>query len=441
MSELTDKITISESNLSPATKTEYLFRLKQFYRFSPIKNDDELIDCPSDELQKIIVNYARTLIKRVENNDLSANTIPKMFRGIRWLLNSNYRENDIKWKPIEALFPKSVKRSGYKAWSSEQIQIMLDNTSFLRNKSIIHFQASTGGMIGIHDHPLLMQHLIEMDWNGYKCYAVLLYADYDETIEEKDLRDKQDDVQGGDSYWSFLTPEASDCLDKYFDERKRRGELLTPDRPIFSQDTLRLNIDSKQVSDTNITALIYRIISNIPELSRRKKGRRYDIQMNHGFRKRMNTILKLESEVNSNIAETRENEDSTNLEGESGELAPISEIQTNYLIIKQLATESYITSEDAIILENKMKNKTLTFEGLIDHIKDTQLLQVSTALPHGLDLIAENFHTYEPKDAINIMISLSKLNKGFKGLRTTKPKNWFPASYMLFGVVGIINSS
>ena len=226
-----------------------------------------------------------------------------MFRGIRWLLNSNYRENDIKWKPIEALFPKSVKRSGYKAWSSEQIQIMLDNTSFLRNKSIIHFQASTGGRIGVHDHPLLMKHLVEMNWNGHKCYAVLLYADSDETIEEKDLRDKQDDVQGGDSYWSFLTPEASDCLDKYFDERKRRGELLSLDRPIFSQDTLRLKIDSKQVTDNNITAIIYRIISSVPELSRRKKGRRYDIQMNHGFRKRMNTILKLESEVNSNIVE------------------------------------------------------------------------------------------------------------------------------------------
>lgn len=303
MSELTDKITISESNLSPATKTEYLFRLKQFYGFSPIKNDDELIDCPSDELQKIIVNYTRTLIKRVENNDLSANTIPKMFRGIRWLLNSNYRENDIKWKPVEALFPKSVKRSGYKAWSSEQIKIMLDNTRFLRNKAIIHFQASTGGRIGIHDHPLLIRHLIEMNWNEHKCYAVLLYADSDETIDEKDLRDKQYDVQGGDSYWSFLTPEASHYLDKYFDERKRRGELLTSNRPIFSQDTLRLNIDSKQLSDTNITALIYRIISNTPELSRRKKGRRYDIQMNHGFRKRMNTILKLESDVNPNIAE------------------------------------------------------------------------------------------------------------------------------------------
>ncbi len=78
MSELTDKITISESNLSNATKKDYDFRLGLFYRISPVKSDDELIDCPTDELQKILVSYTRHLLKRVNNDDLSANTIPKM---------------------------------------------------------------------------------------------------------------------------------------------------------------------------------------------------------------------------------------------------------------------------------------------------------------------------------------------------------------------------
>jgi len=303
VSKQTDKITIQESNLSTATKKEYDFRLGLFYRFSPIKSDNELIDCPAEELQLILVNYARNLVKRVNSDDLSANTVPKMFRGIRWLLNSNYRENDIKWKPIEALFPKSVKRSGYKAWTTEQIKLMLENTRYLRNKALIHFQASTGGRVGVHDHPLLMKHLTMMEWNGHGCYAVLLYADEDETAEEKDLRDKQDDVQGGNSYWSFLTPEATDYLDRYFDERKRKNEVITADTPIFLKDEIKQNLESRQLSDTNVTSIIYRIINEVPELKRRKKGRRYDVQMNHGFRKRTNTILKLESEVNSNIAE------------------------------------------------------------------------------------------------------------------------------------------
>ena len=45
------------------------------------------------------------------------------------------------------------------------------------------------------------------------------------------------------------------------------------------------------------------MIKDVPELQRIKKGRRHDSQLNHGFRKRTNTILKLESNVNSNIAE------------------------------------------------------------------------------------------------------------------------------------------
>ncbi len=303
MSELTDKITISESNFSDATKKDYDFRLGQFYRYAPIKSDDELIDCPTDELQQILVSYTRHLVKRVNTGSLSANTVPKMFRGIRWLLNSNYRENDIKWKPLEALFPKEVKRSGFKAWTTEQVSLMIENTNPLRNKALIHFLASTGARVGVHDHPLLMKHLSMMEWNGHGCYAVLLYADSDETTEEKDLRERQDDVQSGDSYWAFLTPEATESLDRYFLQRKRNGEFFEPNTPIFLKDIQWQQHTSTQLTDLNVTAILFRIIENTPELKRTKKGRRHDIQIIHGFRKRMNTILKLESLINSNVVE------------------------------------------------------------------------------------------------------------------------------------------
>ena len=166
MSQQIDKITIAESNLSKATKREYAYRVKQFYSFAPIKSDDELIDCPTDELQKMLVNYTRKLLKQVSEKKLSPNSMPKMFRGIKWLLNTNYRENDIRWKPIEALFPKFEKRSGYKSWSTNQIDVMLKQTGDKRIKAVIHFQASTGGRVGVHDHVLLMRHLTVMDWKG-----------------------------------------------------------------------------------------------------------------------------------------------------------------------------------------------------------------------------------------------------------------------------------
>jgi len=38
-------------------------------------------------------------------------------------------------------------------------------------------------------------------------------------------------------------------------------------------------------------------------MERKRLGKRYDIQLCHGFRKRFNTILKTNMEINSNIAE------------------------------------------------------------------------------------------------------------------------------------------
>ena len=75
--------------------------------------------------------------------------------------------------------------------------------------------------------------------------VVILYADEYGSVDEKDLRNKQDDVQSGDSYWAFLTPEATDYLDRYFEHRKRYGEDLTSDSPIFKGDSIRKK--SKQV--------------------------------------------------------------------------------------------------------------------------------------------------------------------------------------------------
>jgi integrase len=313
--KLQNQITLKESNLSDATKIEYLHRVNLFYKFSPIKSDSELIDCPSEELQSMLLSYTRYLKQRVDDKTLSANTIPKMFRGIKWLLNSNYRENDIKWKPIEAIFPRSVKRSGYKAWTSEEIALMVEKSKDLRNKSLIHFQASTGGRVGIHNHSLLMKHIVKMEFQGHGCYAVLCYADEDETVLEKDTREKQSDVQSGDSYWTFLTPEATDALDKYHVKRQRGGEYFDEDTPLFIKEGGELVKGSvthtgrwkntRQLNDNNITGIIQRILNDLPQIKRKKKTgeRRYDVQINHGFRKRTNTILKLENSVNSNIAE------------------------------------------------------------------------------------------------------------------------------------------
>ena len=303
-------LTLEESNLANATKIEYGCRLKQFFRNSTITSYDELIKVPNEELENTLVDYCKFILHKVRQGKLSPNTVPKMFKPIKFVLGINYRENDVRWRPLESLFPPEERRSGFRAWTTEQIQEMIDRCSganISRNKALVHFMASIGGRIGIHEHPLLMKHLIPMssnDTQNMDCYAVLLYAESDESAEEKDYRDSSTDVVSGDSYWAYLTPEATKWLKRYHGERQKCGEMLNDDTPIFRNvfSTLRPYTKIQQLSKQAVFNIFERIVRNT-SIKRSQKGRRYDIQLLHGFRKRFNTILKLENSVNANIAE------------------------------------------------------------------------------------------------------------------------------------------
>ncbi len=303
-------LTLEESNLADATKIEYGYRLKQFFKHCNISSYEHLIQIPNEELENILVDYCKFQLYRVKKNELSPNTVPKIFKPIKYVLGINYRENDVRWKPLESLFPRGVRRTGYRAWTTQQIQEMIDRCSganISRNKALIHFMASIGGRIGIHEHHLSMKHLLPMssnDTQNMDCYAVLLYAESDESAEEKDYRDLSNDVVSGDSYWAFLTPEATKWLKRYHGERQRCGEMLNDDTSIFRNVfcALRPNDGIRQLTKQAVFNIFDRIVRNT-SIKRTQKGRRYDIQLLHGFRKRFNTILKLENSVNANIAE------------------------------------------------------------------------------------------------------------------------------------------
>jgi integrase/recombinase XerD len=127
-----------------------------------------------------------------------------------------------------------------------------------------------------------MKHIKEM---GDDCRAVLMYAG--ET----------------DEYWAFLTPEATKYLEDYFDQRKRDGEKFYPETPIFRME-YRLGIEKPiQAKRDTVIGVINRLVKTANIKRQMVNSKNYDIQIDHGFRKRFNIILKLEDSVNSNIAE------------------------------------------------------------------------------------------------------------------------------------------
>ncbi len=300
-------------SLSDSTKATYGSYMRSLYEYTGLRNQHEFLELSDSDLQKTMESFLRHLKKRVKNNEISPNTVPKLFKAYKILLEVNYREYAVKWKPISMQYPKGEKRSGHKPWTTTHIQIFLDACGkSLKKKALIHFQASTGGRVGVHNDPLLLKHMIKMETPelGYHCYAILVYADVDESIADKDARilAGNEEDENDYSFFVFLTPEAARALDKYHAWRKQKySEVFTEETPIFASVNKNQRPDLKrgdlyQMSGNAFRHLMEELLENSP-VKRTKKRNRFDIMVDHGYRKRFNTILKLENEVNANIAE------------------------------------------------------------------------------------------------------------------------------------------
>jgi predicted transport protein len=186
-------------------------------------------------------------------------------------------------KAINRLIPKDkTKKGSSKPFTDKDIQNMLDYTNSTRNKALILFFSSVGSRPAVLVDPILcFKHLHAMP---HGCKAVLMYAESDE------------------EYWGFLTPEAATALEVYRDERIRNGEVITQDSPLF---VIGRKNQFKDESYLSLPALnsIFGNLQKKSHVEKIKSGNRYDKALMYGFRKRFNTILKIDSTVNSNIAE------------------------------------------------------------------------------------------------------------------------------------------
>jgi len=183
-------------------------------------------------------------------------------------------------------------QGGASAATDEDVIELLNACKKITEKALLHFLLSTGIRPGgIADPVLRKKHLVELSTSesrlstpdGTKCYGIRVY---DESKE---------------GYWAFLTPEASDVLDKYFVWRTNHGETLTDESPLFVP--MREDSKEKYMSDVSTRSMVYRII-NRSSMKRVKTGHRYDKAVIYMFRKRFNGKLKMdENNINSNIAE------------------------------------------------------------------------------------------------------------------------------------------
>jgi len=263
---------------SDQTKNVYTYSLHEFMKFAKITQYDNIVKLSTDKIQKLLENWIMDLASR----NLKAATIRSKLGAVELFLEMN--KKTYHKKILHKLIPSSdYIPGGEKPFTTQEIQQFLDSTTKLRTKALVHFFASTGVRpASITDPVLRLKHLEDMQHN---CKSIRIYDGSKE------------------GYWAFLTPEASTSLDQYLQSRKLNGEELTPESPIFAISNPSIHTTKNNyLSAKSVRHLMNNLIKTAG-IERIKDGNRFDKATTYGFRKRFNTTLKLNNDVNSNIAE------------------------------------------------------------------------------------------------------------------------------------------
>ena len=276
------------------TEQNYDYGLHKFMLFHNMKNYPE-VNC--DDIQRKIEDFVLHLINTpCKTGTRKRSGIMPYINALACFLDMN--ENRYYYrKKLKRIIGKDEGRlDGWKPYSTEDIRLMIQYAKTPREFAYVHFCASTGIRPGaIVDPVLRMKHLNmrddgadeEKEWTNDKIYSVRVY----------------DSSQEG--YWAFLTPEATLALKRYFMQRKKQGEEFTDESPLFvpnPAERYQTRTKYDYMTDSSGDQIITNILKRAP-IERVRNGHGYDKAMNKAFRKRFNGILKIDNDVNSNIAE------------------------------------------------------------------------------------------------------------------------------------------
>lgn len=273
------KLFVSAIN-SPRTLMKYDGDLLKFMKFAKYSDYNSILLDDSETIQEHLEDY----VMEIKKATVKRSTVKGKLQAIELFLEVNKKM--FYKKALHLMYPKeTTKRGNEHPYSNEDILKML-NVKSKRSIALIHFFASTGARPAVVDDPVLKFKNIYPMQGG--CKAVFLY---DESNEE---------------YWAFLTPEASKALDDYVDERIFQGEKITQESPVFiatREKRIAYNPNTiHHLDHITLSSLMVRIRID-SRIENHKTGNRFEKGLFLGFRKRFNTILKIDSEINSNIAE------------------------------------------------------------------------------------------------------------------------------------------
>jgi len=337
---------------SQYTKRAYDYALRRFVKYYKLKNIESILEIPDKELQVMLEDWLFHLKKT-----LKANTIKPFFQAVELLCVVNDKSG-INFKKIHKMYPSTDKTSGKRAWSTKEIQLMLENTKELRVRLLINILASTGCRIGAIP-PLTFGEMVEM---AKGCMGIKFYSDTDE------------------EYWGFLNPEASVILHSYIEQRQKDGERISENSPLIREKYKVGITKAKFCTRGSLTMIMDRVVSN-SKVRGTKKGMRFESMTNHGFRKRFNTILKLNKNINPVIVE-RLMGHRINLDGSY--LDTTREDVFNEFV--KGMHDLVISDSERLRLQNEMKDETIK---KMESEKDLEIVKLKDDMKHVYRLLAQ----------------------------------------------------
>jgi integrase len=176
--------------------------------------------------------------------------------------------NDIilNMKKIRAFMGEHEKIAEDRPYTHFEISKLLGATSY-RNRAIILLMASAGLRRGAVP-PLRIKDLELID--RHSIYKINVYA-----------RTRQ-------NYFTFCTPECRKAIDDYLEYRRRWGERITDDSPLFRVDFNSIKITKVEpISIHTLRTLMHALLqrSGLRRVPTEDKIKRLNVMMNHGFRK------------------------------------------------------------------------------------------------------------------------------------------------------------
>lgn len=126
------------------------------------------------------------------------------------------------------------------------------------------------------------------------------------------------------------------------------------------------------------------------------------------------------------------------IEGIDSEEEEITEDEITFSIIKLLVKYKIIDMEKALQFQKKLASGELEINVFLEELKEFEKITINQPLEQRLDMVLQDFHTYNPKEIMGVISYVTKIDKGLKHLRTKPLRNWFPPAYILFTVLGVM---